>query len=92
MEVMWDGRTPRCVIINMYRVYEAVRMIEVPVSRIVSEDQLNRATTIVSSAIRLVVGGNAMFVKLASSHQMAISGRRGCKPRVSRRIRLWVRS
>lgn len=59
---------------------------------IVSEDQLNRAITIVSSAMRLVVGGSAMFVKFASSHQVAISGRRGCMPRVSRRIRLWVRS
>lgn len=92
IEVMWDGNTPRCVIISMYRVYEAVRIIAVPVSRMVSEDQLNRATTIVSSAMRLVVGGSAMFVRLASSHQIAISGRRDCSPRVSKRIRLWVRS
>lgn len=44
---------------------------------IVSGDQLNRATTMVSSAMRLVVGGSAMFVRFASSHQVAISGRRG---------------
>lgn len=89
---MWDGNTPRCVIISMYRVYEAVRTIAVPVSRMVSEDQLNRAITIVSSAMRLIVGGSAMFVRLASNHQIAISGSSGCSPRVSRRIRLWVRS
>ena len=41
------------------------------------DDQLNSAITMVSSAIRFVVGGRAMFVKLASSHQMAIRGSRG---------------
>lgn len=46
----------------------------------------------VSSAIRLVVGGSAMFVRFARSHQVAIRGRSGCRPRVRRRIRLWVRS
>lgn len=55
-------------------------------------DQLNRAVIMVSSAMRLVVGGRAMFVRLASSHQVAIRGRRGCRPRVSKRIRLCVRS
>lgn len=55
-------------------------------------DQLNRAVMIVSSAMRLVVGGSAMFVRLASSHQVAIRGSRGCRPRVSSRIRLCVRS
>lgn len=92
MEVMWDGSVPRCVIASMYRVYEAVRRIAVPVRRIVKADQLNSAMTIVSSAMRLVVGGRAMFVRFARSHQVAISGSRGWSPRVSRRIRLWVRS
>lgn len=68
--------------------YEAVSRIAAPVRRIVKEDQLKSATTMVSSAMRLVVGGRAMFVRLASSHQVAISGRRGCRPRVSSRIRL----
>lgn len=58
----------------------------------VGDDQLNRAVMMVSSAIRLMVGGRAMFVRLARSHQMAMRGRRGCSPRVSRRIRLCVRS
>lgn len=47
---------------------------------------------IVSSAIRFVVGGRAMFARLANSHQVAISGRRGCNPRVRMRMRLWMRS
>lgn len=47
-----------------------------PVKIIVGEDQLKRATIIVSSAIRLVVGGRAMLVKLASNHHTDINGRR----------------
>ena len=59
---------------------------------IVRGDQLKRAIIIVSSAIRLVVGGRAMLVRLARSHHVDISGRRGCRPRVRIRIRLCVRS
>lgn len=88
IEVMWDGRVPRCVIISMYKVYEAVSRIAAPVRMMVKEDQLKSAITMVSSAMRFVVGGRAMFVRLASSHQVAMSGRRGWIPRVSRRIRL----
>lgn len=47
---------------------------------------------IVNSAIRLVVGGRAMLVRLARSHHVDINGRRGCRPRVRIRMRLWVRS
>lgn len=92
IDVMWDGMVPRCVIVSMYSVYEAVSRIAAPVRMIVKEDQLNREIIIVSSAMRLVVGGSAMFVRFASSHQVVMSGRRGCMPRVSSRIRLWVRS
>lgn len=72
--------------------YEAVNRVASPVRMIVNVDQLNSAIMILSSAIRFVVGGRAMFVRLARSHQVDISGRRGCKPRVSRRVRLCVRS
>ena len=91
-EVMWVGSLPRWVISSMNRVYEAVSRVAAPVRIMVRADQLNRAIMMVNSAIRFVVGGRAMFVRLASSHQVAVSGRRGCKPRVRRRIRLWVRS
>lgn len=83
---------PRCVIVSMYRVYEAVRNIVVPVRIRVKEDQLNSEITMVSSAIRLVVGGSAMLVRFASSHQIAMRGSKGCRPRARRRIRLCVRS
>lgn len=59
---------------------------------IVKADQLNKVIIMVSSAMRFVVGGKAMFARLASNHQVAMSGRRGCRPRVSSRIRLCVRS
>lgn len=91
-DVMWVGSVPRWVISSMNRVYEAVSRVAAPVRMMVGVDQLNSAVIMVSSAIRLVVGGRAMFVRLASSHQVAIRGRRGCRPRVRRRIRLWVRS
>lgn len=41
-----------------------------------------------SSPIRLMVGGRARFVKLANSHQVAISGRKTCRPRVRIMVRL----
>jgi len=90
--VIWVGVAPRWVISNINRVYEAVNKIATPVRVIVKVDQLNSAIMIVSSAIRFVVGGRAMLVRLASSHQVAMSGRSGCNPRVRIRIRLWVRS
>ena len=64
----------------------------VPDRIMVGMDQLNRVIIIVSSAIKLVVGGSAMFVRFARSHQVLISGRRGCRPRVRSRVRLCVRS
>lgn len=64
----------------------------VPVKMIVRADQLNSEIMMVSSAIKFVVGGRAIFVRFAKSHQIAISGRRGWRPRVKRRMRLWVRS
>lgn len=76
----------------MNRVYEAVNRVAIPVKIIVREDQLNSAIMMVSSAIRFVVGGSAMFVRLANNHQVAMSGKSGWRPRVSKRIRLCVRS
>lgn len=92
IDVMWEGSVPRCVVMSMCRVYEAVSRIAAPVRISVREDQLKRAITMVSSAMRLVVGGRAMFVRFASSHQVAMRGRRGWSPRARSRIRLWVRS
>ena len=55
-------------------------------------DQLNREVIIVSSPIRLIVGGMAILVKLIRSHQVDIKGRASCKPRTRRRVRVCVRS
>lgn len=83
---------PRWVMSSMDKVYVAVSRVAMPVRISVVYDQLNKAVIIVSSAMRFVVGGRAMLVRFASSHQIPIRGRMGCRPRVSRRIRLWVRS
>lgn len=45
-----------------------------------------------SSPIRLIVGGRAKLVRLAKSHQVAISGRKVCRPRAKIIVRLWIRS
>lgn len=63
-----------------------------PVRMIVGVDQLRRAEMIMSSPIRLMVGGRAIFVKLARSHQDVIRGRMVWKPRARIRVRVWVRS
>ena len=42
-----------------------------------------------NSPIRLIVGGRARLVRLARSHQVAISGRSVCKPRA--KIIVWLR-
>lgn len=76
----------------MDRVYIAVRSVAAPVSTMLKIDQSNSAIMIVSSAIRLVVGGKAIFMRLANNHQVAINGKIGCRLRVSSRIRLCVRS
>lgn len=49
----------------------------VPVRIMVKKDQLKRAVMIVNSAIKLVVGGRAIFVRFAKSHQVVMSGKRG---------------
>lgn len=77
IDVMWAGNVPRCVVRSMKRVYEAVKSVARPVKMMVNMDQLNNVTIIVSSAIKLVVGGSAMFVILASSHHVLMRGSRG---------------
>lgn len=70
----------------------AVIRVPNPVIRIVILDQLNSETIMVNSPIRLMVGGRAMLVKLASSHHRLISGSKSCMFRASNSVRLWVRS
>lgn len=64
----------------------------VPIRVMVMLDHENVATTTNSSPIRLMVGGSARLVRLASSHQAAISGRSVCRPRARIIVRLWIRS
>ncbi len=63
-----------------------------PIRRMVGFDHEKIDITTSSSPIRLMVGGRARFVKLASSHQVVISGRKICRPRARIMVRLWMRS
>lgn len=54
--------------------------------------QLNMAEIIRSSPVKFMLGGVAMFMRFAISHQVVIIGRMLWKPRVSIRIRVCVRS
>lgn len=55
-------------------------------------DQENRETVIISSPIRLIVGGRARLAKLAMIHPVAIRGNTICSPRAIIIVRLWMRS
>jgi hypothetical protein len=74
----------------MYRVYKAVMSVLVPVRRMVKLDHENEEVKIISSPIRLIVGGSVRLVKLAVSHHRAISGSIVCRPRVKSMVRLWT--
>ena len=63
-----------------------------PIRIIVMLDHEKVDITTNSSPIKLIVGGRAKLVRLASSHQVAISGRGVCRPRARIMVRLWIRS
>lgn len=67
-------------------------MVPSPVRIIVQLDQLNIDVIIISSPIRLGVGGRARLARLARNHQVPISGRIICIPRASSKVRLCTRS
>lgn len=72
---MWLVIEPRWVMISMYRVYRAVISMLIPVRTMEGLDQENEEMMTYSSPIKLIDGGRAKLVRLASSHQVAMSGR-----------------
>lgn len=86
--LMWYVYLPRWVVISIYREYRAVITMLVPIRIMDMEDQENVDITTNSSPIRLIVGGRAKLVRLARSHQAAISGRIVCRPRARIMVRL----
>lgn len=64
----------------------------VPIRIMVRFDHEKDAITMRSSPKRLIVGGRARLVRLASSHHAAIRGRTVCSPRANSIVRLWIRS
>jgi hypothetical protein len=79
-------------VVNIYRVYKAVISVLVPIRRMVKLDHENEEMMIISSPVRLIVGGSARLVKLAVSHHRAISGSIVCRPRVRSMVQLCTRS
>ena len=63
-----------------------------PIRIIVMLDHKKVAITTNNSPIRLIVGGRARLVRLARSHQVAISGRSVCRPWAKIIVWLWIRS
>lgn len=59
-----------------------------PIKMIVKLDHENEVSMIMSSPIKLIVGGKAKLVKLAISHQAAIRGKIVCSPRARIIVRL----
>lgn len=55
-------------------------------------DQENNEVVIISSPIKLIVGGRARLARLAIIHQVAIRGNTICRPRAIIIVRLWIRS
>lgn len=59
-----------------------------PIRMIVVLDHEKVDITTNISPIRLIVGGRARLVRLARSHQVAMSGRSVCRPRARIIVRL----
>ena len=64
----------------------------IPMRIIVMLDHENDAVMINNSPIRLMDGGRARFVRLDTSHHVAMSGRSVCSPRARIMVRLCTRS
>ena len=64
----------------MYRECGAIITVFAPIKIVVMLDHEKVDITTNSSPVRLIVGGRARLVKLAKSHQVAISGRNVCWP------------
>jgi hypothetical protein len=60
--------------------YKAVMSVLAPIRRMVKLDHENEEVMIISSPIRLIVGGSARLVKLAVSHHRSINGSIVCRP------------
>lgn len=63
----------------MYREYKAAITILIPIRIIMMFDYQKDDITTNNPLIKLIVGGRAKFVRLASNHQVAINGRNVCR-------------
>lgn len=68
--------------------YIAVIVILIPIRIIEKLDQEKRDIAMNSSPTRLIDGGRAKLVRLATSHHVAINGKIICSPRAIIMVRL----
>lgn len=90
--VIWVGGLVFWVVRKMCREYRAVKRVVRPVIMMVVVVQLNVEVIIIISPVKLIEGGRAMFIRLASSHHVVINGSVSCSPRVRSIVRVCTRS
>lgn len=72
---IWLVSFPRWVVIIIYIEYMPVIIILIPIRMIEKLDQENSDMVINSSPMRLIDGGRARLARLATSQQVAMSGK-----------------
>lgn len=72
---IWLVSFPRWVVIIIYIEYMPVIIILIPIRIIEKLDQENSDMVINSSPMRLIDGGRARLARLATSQQVAMSGK-----------------
>lgn len=85
---IWLVSLPRCVVMIMYIEYIPVMIMLIPMRIIEKLDQENSDIVMNNSPIRLIDGGRAKLARLATSHQVAISGKIIWRPRAIIMVRL----
>lgn len=89
--LIWCVYLPLWVIVSKYREYKASITILIPIRIIMMFDYEMDDITTNNHLIKLIVGGRAKFVRLASNHQVAINGRNVCRSQARIIVWLWIR-
>ena len=90
--LIWCVYLQHCIVISIYREYKAVITMLAPIKIMVIFDHEKDDISTNNPLTRLMVGGKAKFLRLASSHQVAISGRKVCKRQAKTIVRLRTHS
>ena len=88
----WYGVSylPLWVIVSKYREYKASITILIPIRIIMMFDYEMDDITTNNPLVKLIVGGRAKFVRLASNRLVAINGRNVCRSQARIIVQLWI--